>query len=216
MIMRIYTGRAQCGKTRRLMEDIAAGAAQGRRQILLAPEMLSHETERRLLETCGNPASRWAEALTFKRAAQRILEQAGLGDQPLLDDGGRVLAMHRAVLRAEKSLTYYQTAGARPEMVERLTALVDELKSCRVTPEQLMQAAPAAGQVSGKIWDLGLLYASYIQVTAGLAMDDKDMLTVAEQALDQSDFGEGCDLYFDGYAGFTAQERALVEKLLGR
>lgn len=216
MIMRIYTGRAQCGKTRRLMEDIAAGAAQGRRQILLAPEMLSHETERRLLETCGNPASRWAEALTFKRAAQRILEQAGLGDQPLLDDGGRVLAMHRAVLRAEKSLTYYQTAGARPEMVERLTALVDELKSCRVTPEQLMQAAPAAGQASGKIRDLGLLYASYIQVTAGLAMDDKDMLTVAEQALDQSDFGEGCDLYFDGYAGFTAQERALVEKLLGR
>ena len=150
MTMRIYTGRAQCGKTRRLMEDIAAGAAQGRRQILLAPEMLSHETERRLLETCGNSASRWAEALTFKRAAQRILEQAGLGDQPLLDDGGRALAMHRAVLRAEKSLTYYRTAGARPEMAERLTALIDELKSCRVTPERLMQAAPAAGPGAGE------------------------------------------------------------------
>ena len=216
MTMRIYTGRAQCGKTRRLMEDIAAGAAQGRRQILLAPEMLSHETERRLLETCGNSASRWAEALTFKRAAQRILEQAGLGDQPLLDDGGRALAMHRAVLRAEKSLTYYRTAGARPEMAERLTALIDELKSCRVTPERLMQAAPAAGQAAGKIQDLALLYAAYVQITAGLAMDDKDVLAVAEQALEQSDFGKDCDIYFDGYAGFTAQERALAEKLLGR
>lgn len=218
MTMRIYTGRARCGKTRRLLDDIAAGAAQGRRQILLAPEMMSHEMERRLLEHCGNPAARYAEVLTFKRMAQRILEAAGQGNQPLLDDGGRVLAMHRAVLRAEQSLTYYHTAGSRPEMVERLTALVDELKSCQVTPEQLMKAAQATGQSAGKIQDLALLYASYLQVTAGLALDDKDMLSAALQALDEVDvdFGKDCDFYFDGYAGFTAQERGLVEKLLSR
>lgn len=214
-MMTLYTGRARSGKTHRLLEQIGRGAAQKRRQILIVPEMLSHEMERRLLQACGNPVSHYAEVLTFKRLAQRVLQQTG-SEGRLLDAGGRVLAMHRAILRVENALQFYKTAGARPEMVEKLVSLVDELKACRIPPEQLMEAAAATGSASGKITDLALLYASYCQVTAGLALDDKDLLTAAAQALLQCGFGSGCDVSFDGFSGFTAQERAIVEILLQR
>lgn len=215
-MMTIYTGRAQCGKTSRLLEQIGQRARQGRKQILVVPEMLSHEMERRLLQVCGNPVARWAEVLTFQRAAQRILQQAGQAGRPRLDAGGRVLAMHRAILEVENSLEYYQTAGARPEMVERLVSLVDELKACRIQPEQLLQAAGETGSAAGKIRDLGLLYAAYCGVAGGLALDDKDLLTAAAQALPDCGFGQGWDFYFDGFSGFTAQERHLIELWLGR
>lgn len=214
-MMTLYTGRARCGKTQRLLAEIGQGAAQGRRQILLVPEMLSHEMERRLLQVCGNPVSHYAEVLTFKRAAQRVLQQSGHTGR-MLDAGGRVLAMHRAILQVENTLCFYKTAGARPEMIEKLVSLVDELKACRIPPEQLLAAAADTGSASGKITDLALLYAAYCQITANLALDDKDLLTAAAQALLTCDFGRDCDLYFDGFSGFTAQERAIVEILLER
>lgn len=215
-MLKIYTGRARWGKTSRLLEEIGAGAAQGRRQILLVPEMLSHETERRLLQSCGNPIAHWAEVLTFKRMAQRILEESGGVNQPLLDAGGRVLAMYRAIRQAESALGHYRTAGTRPEMIEKLVGLVDELKSCRISPEQLLEAAPQAGSAAGKITDLALLYSAYSQVTGALAMDDKDLLTAAWQGLAHCDFGRDWDFYIDGFFGMTGQERALLEGLLGR
>ena len=53
-------------------------------------------------------------------------------------------------------------------------------------------------------------------MAGGLALDDKDLLTAAAQALPDCGFGQGWDFYFDGFSGFTAQERHLIELWLGR
>lgn len=93
----IYTGRAGGGKTEALLSAMGEGARAGRRQLLIVPEMLSHESERRLLQSQGNPIARFAEVLTFKRLAQRVLGEGG-HPPALLDGGGRVLAMHLSLI----------------------------------------------------------------------------------------------------------------------
>ena len=108
----IYTGRAGGGKTEALLSAMGEGARAGRRQLLIVPEMLSHESERRLLQSQGNPIARFAEVLTFKRLAQRVLGEGG-HPPALLDGGGRVLAMHRALSLCGDSLTHSRSRPGR-------------------------------------------------------------------------------------------------------
>ena len=56
-----------------VMKRIAADVA-GRRgnRILMVPELISHETERRLCAAAGDTASRYAEVLSFTRLCSRV------------------------------------------------------------------------------------------------------------------------------------------------
>lgn len=150
----LHCGRAGSGKTSAIFERIFKGAAQKRKQILIVPEMLSHEMERRMLKTCGNAIAQFAEVKTFKRIASGILRESGIKPE-LLDGGGRVLAMYRAVQKAESGLTYYKTMMARPEMVEKLLLLTDEMKACRIVPEDLLKISINCAAGDGKVESKG-------------------------------------------------------------
>lgn len=74
--MRIWTGRAGSGKTTAILQEIAALCARGEgRQILLVPELNSHQMERRLAAATGNHGARTAEVLTFSRLADRVFSE---------------------------------------------------------------------------------------------------------------------------------------------
>ena len=62
-------------------------------RILLVPELISHDAERRLAGTAGDTASRYAEVLSFTRLVRRVSDYAGTAVYPCLDNGGRIAAM---------------------------------------------------------------------------------------------------------------------------
>ncbi|MCD7755430.1 MAG: hypothetical protein LUJ09_03730, partial [Firmicutes bacterium] len=78
---------------RRIAGDVAA-ERPGR--ILMVPELISHDTERRLCAAAGDTASRFAEVLSFPRLARRVADSAGRAGMECLDNGGRVVAMAAA------------------------------------------------------------------------------------------------------------------------
>ena len=43
-------------------------------RILMVPELISHETERRLCASAGDTASRFAEVLSFTRRGRRVAD----------------------------------------------------------------------------------------------------------------------------------------------
>ena len=65
-------------------------------RILMVPELISHDTERRLCARAGDTASRYAEVLSFTRLAHRVADSAGSAARECLDEGGRVVAMAAA------------------------------------------------------------------------------------------------------------------------
>lgn len=67
--MRIFTGRAASGKTEQILSEIAAACTGPGRQLLIVPELFSHEYERRLARATANHGARTAEVLSFTRLA---------------------------------------------------------------------------------------------------------------------------------------------------
>ncbi|RKI69069.1 ATP-dependent nuclease subunit B [bacterium 1xD42-67] len=213
-MFKLLLGRAGTGKTTAVLDRLCA-AGQERPQVLLVPEQMSHETERALCRTGGPQAALRAEVLSFSRLADRIFQTAGgLGEEEL-DGGGRLLLMYRAVQGVSAGLRVYGRPSKRPAFLTSLLATADELKSCCVPPELLVQAGEGApGPEGDKLRDLGLILGEYDALTARTALDPRDRLTRAAEKLRICRWAEGKDIWLDGFTDFTPQQREVLRLLM--
>ncbi len=183
--------------------------------VLLVPEQISHETERRLCDRAGDTASRYAEVLSFTRLCSRVFAQTGGGARQVLDKGGRIIAMAGAAEQVRSRLKTFGALAARPEFLSRMVSMVDEFKSCGVGPEELRYAgAKTQGVLAQKLEELGYLLESYNAVCAVCGQDPRDRMTQLLEELEASDFGREHSFYIDGFSDFTAQEQAVLAHLI--
>ena len=80
---------------RLLAQDVAE---KRNNRILIVPELVSHEMERRLCARAGDTTSRFAEVLSFSRLANRVADFVEHAPEDCLDNGGRLVAMAAAVV----------------------------------------------------------------------------------------------------------------------
>ena len=213
-MLRLILGRAGSGKTTQVLQRLCRGGPD-KRQILMVPEQQSHEAERALCRFGGDGVSLYAEVLSFSRLSNRVFLAAGGMGEPELDAGGRILMMHRAVRSVASRLTVYARPSRRPAFLEELLSTVDELKSCCVRPELLLQAGEEAGAGEGdKLHDLGLICTAYEALSARTALDPRDRLTRTAEKLRDCPWAQGTDLWLDGFTDFTPQQQEVLRELL--
>ncbi len=190
-------------------------AAQKGGRILMVPELISHDTERRLCAAAGDTASRFAEVLTFKRLAQRVSDAAGYGAPECLDNGGRLAAMASAARQLHSKLKAYAAVETRPEFLTGLLDAVDEFKRCCISPADLYAASEKAeGSFAQKLEELSLILEAYDSICARGKRDPRDKMTWLLEQLEDGDFAEKHVFYIDGFPDFTRQHTAILNHLL--
>lgn len=184
-------------------------------RILMVPELISHETERRLCAIAGDTSSRFAEVVSFTRLARRVSEFTGQGLEPCLDNGGRVVAMASAARMLHSKLKAYASVETNPEFLTGLVDAVDEFKRCCITPEDLRQASlKTEGSLAQKLEELSLLLEGYDALCQQGKRDPRDQMTWLLEELESSDFGSSHVFYVDGFPDFTRQHMAILEHLI--
>ena len=127
-------------------------------RILMVPELISHDMERRLCVAAGDTASRYAEVLTFTRLAKRVSDAAGYGAPECLDNGGRLVAMASATRQLHSKLKAYASLETNPEFLSSLVDAVDEFKRCRIAASDLKNASQLTqGSLAQKLYELSLI-----------------------------------------------------------
>lgn len=196
----------------RISEDVVA--KKGKR-ILIVPEFISHDMERKLCKTAGDTACRFAEVLPFSRLVGRVSQWVGQGLPACLDNGGRIVAMASAARQLHSKLKAYASVETNPEFLNGLISAVDEFKQCCITPRDLENASKQAeGSFAQKLEELSLLYSTYDAICAQGKRDPADQMTWLLQELEDSDFAQSCVFYIDGFPDFTRQHMAILEHLI--
>ncbi len=215
-MLKLILGRAGCGKTTTVLKRLCQ-ADQERRQVLMVPEQQSHQAERALCKAGGDEVSLYAEVLSFSRLANRVFLAAGGVGEPELDSGGRLLLMYQAVKAVSQELTVYARPSRRPAFLENLLATVDELKSCCVQPQLLLQAGEEVeGPEGDKLRDLGLICGAYQALTARTALDPRDRLIRTAEKLSACPWAQDMDLWLDGFTDFTPQQGEVLAQLMAQ
>ena len=215
-MLQLILGRSGTGKTGTVFERIRAEGAR-RPQILIVPEQRSHDSERALCERVGAQAALFGEVLSFTRLAGRVFDAHGGGAVRSLDAGGRMLLLYAALRQISEQLTVYRRPSRKPAFLTGMLSTVDELKTCRISSDALWKAGEEAGGGEGdKLRDIALIFGAYEALTQRQGADPRDRLTRLAQALRESRWAEGKDIYLDSFTDFTPQEREVIAVLLAQ
>ena len=186
---------------------------QGR--VLIVPELISHEMERRLCTAAGDTASRYAEVLSFSRLYRRVSEVLDIPVEECLDNGGRVVAMAAAARQLHSRLKAYASVETRPEFLTGLIEAVDEFKRCCISADDLMTVSKQAeGALAQKLEELSLLLHAYDGLCQRGKRDPSDQMTLLLDELEGSSYAEEHAFYIDGFPDFTRQHMAILEYLI--
>lgn len=184
-------------------------------RILMVPELISHDTERRLCAAAGDTASRYAEVLSFTRLARRVADSMGSAAEETLDNGGRVVAMAAAARQMSSRLKAYAAVETKPEFLAGLVDAVDEFKRCCISSGDLSVAAVSTeGSLAQKLEELSLLMEGYDSLCARGKRDPREQMTWLLEQMEQGTFAREHEFYIDGFPDFTRQHLAILEHLI--
>ncbi|MCD7859792.1 MAG: PD-(D/E)XK nuclease family protein [Firmicutes bacterium] len=196
---------------RRVAEDVRA---ERRGRVLLVPELVSHDTERRLCEAAGDSASLYAEVLTFTRLARRVAE-SGTGLPPCMDSGGRIVTMAAAARQLHGQLKTFAAVETKPAFLEAMVEAVDEFKRCCISSADLQAASRASeGVLAQKLEELSALLAAYDALCAQGKRDPRDQMNLVLDALADGDYAQRHSFYIDSFPDFSRQHLAILEHLI--
>lgn len=185
------------------------------KRVLIVPELISHETERRLCAAAGDTASRYAEVLSFTRLARRVSDAVGSAAMECLDDGGRMVAMASAARQLTSQLKAYASVETKPEFLTSLIDGIDEFKRCCISAEDLKKASSETeGSLAQKLEELSLLMEAYDMICSRGKKDPRDQMTWLLEELQEGTFGEEHVFYIDGFPDFTRQNLAVIAYLI--
>lgn len=215
-MLRLLLGRDWTANRDEILRRIASDVKNRREnRILMVPELISHEMERRLCVAAGDTASRYAEVLSFTRLVRRVSESSQSAAMECLDSGGRVVAMAAAARQLHSQLKAYAAVETKPEFLTGLIDAIDEFKRCCITPRDLALASKETeGSLAQKLEELSLLMEGYDALCSRGKRDPRDQMTWLLEQLEDGDFGKKHVFYIDGFPDFTRQNLAVIAHLV--
>ena len=215
-MLELVLGTDWTANTRLLLERLAADVAEKRGgRIMLVPELISHDMERRLCSSAGDTATLYAEVLTFTRLVRRVAEDSRCAVEECLDQGGRVVAMAAAARQLHSQLKVYASLETKPEFLTQLLDAVDEFKRCCITPADLRSASGRAeGVFAQKLEELSLLLEAYDAICQRGKRDPRDQMNWVLEKMEDGDFAQRNVFYIDGFPDYTRQHMAILEHLI--
>lgn len=195
-----------------ILRKIARNVAEKNEgQILIVPELISHEMERRLCAVAGDTTSRFAEVLPFTRLARRVADAVGHAAQECLDNGGRIVAMASAVRQLHSKLKAYAAVETKPEFLTGLLDTVNEFKQCCITSNDLKNASKnTTGSLAQKLEELALILECYDAICEHGKKDPADQMSWLLGELEDSSFAQKKAFYIDGFPDFTRQHMEII------
>lgn len=217
-MLTLIIGRAKTGKTTRLLGAVRdCPSTEMASRIVIVPEQLSHQMERQLGTLCGDQISFVSEVLSFTRLSSRVFSICGGGARQSLDKGGRLLTARLALDSIHSQLKVFAAAAGRPDFLESMVSMIDELKTYDVTPERLREASrQVEGVFAQKLLELSLILGAYNAVMAQGVCDPRDKLMLLARKLRESDYAQSRHFFVDGFTDFSQQELDVLSVLLAK
>lgn len=212
-MLRLLLGISGTGKTGRILAEMKARAAAGKRSVLLVPEQFSSSAETMVYRALGDALSAYAEVYSFTSFAEQVLKAFGGVSAKTLTDAARAVAVRRAMDNLGDELQIYRKHRRSTGFCGMCADAIKELKTAGADPQALLDAARSAGDDGEKLHELGLIFAAYEAIIAGSAMDPSDRITAAAHRMELS-FLEKKAVYIDNFDGFTAPEYRMLERLV--
>ena len=219
MSLKFIYGRAGSGKTHFCLEEIKSRIRENTSKplVLLVPEQFTFQAERDLISVLETGGIMKTEVLSFRRLAFRVFNEAGGITYPHIHSAGKCMIIYRILDKMRDGFKVFSKSFGREGFVGTISSLITEFKRYNVTPDHLKKAGEELGEghpLSGKLFELHLIYEAFEKTLAERYRDSDDDLTLAAKKLEAIALYDGAEIWIDSFADFTPQEYKVIGSLL--
>jgi len=200
MSIRIWTARAH-RLFPAIVEKMGSHLPKDETALLLVPQQFTLAAERELMNRLHLEGMFQLDVLSPSRLYEHVLSAAGRDGREPLSDAGRRMAVSQALEKLEDKLPYYGSITHRRGFVEKLCALITDMKRGGMSAESLSAYAEELpdGVQKAKLNDLARIYEQYHSVLADRFSDSEDQLSYVAGRLAKSGYLTGKHLYVYGF-----------------
>lgn len=223
MSLRIVYGRAGSGKTRFIQEEIVEELkrqADGDPIFFIVPDQMSFSTEYRLSAAYGMKGMIRAQAVTFKRLAWRVLQEAGGISRKEVDTFGYRMLIRSLLEEHREDFQLFRRAAGKRGFTDQIEQLVKEFARYCVDCGELtsirsaLTEAGAPRTLQDKAADLELILTEIESRLGKVFVDSEGHLALLSEKIRHSDQIKTADIYIDGFVSFTAREYEIIFELM--
>ncbi len=218
-MLQLILGRSGSGKTEYVFSHIKQLVENGEQNILLiTPEQYSFISERRLLKDLGESRVNLVENGSFSRLANEIERKYGAAPLPVLTKGAKAVVFKKVCESVKDELKLFGKNVNNVAFINSAIKIYDEMKSCRVTADDIMQASVNTQKetLSQKLYDISVIMSAYDAYISDKYLDGANELTRLYEKLINTDYFVGRTVFIDGFNGFVAQEYKILEAILAQ
>lgn len=214
-MLQFIFGRAATGRTFTIMERIKKDVFNNKKVVLIIPEQFSFECEREVLNTFGDEAATNVDVLSFSRIYDEVNRLAGGNAYSVMNECDKIVTMRCAMKAVEDELCVWKRYVNSDHFASTLVETIDELKTCAITPEQLVLLSES-GSLGRKINDICKIYNAYDGIIHNKFIDPTDKLTHLYNKLLIFEFFKDKEVYFDSFKDFTGQQYKILERIFAQ
>ena len=219
MSLQFIIGPAGSGKTTKLYEQIIERSLEfpNKTFLLVTPEQNNLSALKELLNKTPGKGILNIDVLGFNRLAHRIFDEAGGNDRQILDDTAKSLILRRlASLNRDK----LSTLGAnidKPGYIQELKSVISEFMQYDIgisTLQSMLGANKENTVLYKKLSDISILYEEFKDYLKDRYITTEEVLDRAYELSGQAKFLENCEIYLDGFTGFTPVQVRFLSRLM--
>jgi len=137
----------------------------------------------------------------------------------LLSDTGKSLLVKRMVSRFSKELRVFAPNVRKVGFVDEMKSLISEFYQYGVTPEGLKEMIKTSENepvLYRKLLDVEVVYRAFSEFIEGKFLATETVSDMLAGVIEESSLLADCDVFFDGFTGFTPSQYGLLTKLFGK
>ncbi len=217
-MLHLILGQSGTGKTEEIIKQVTQTVKSGREALLLVPEHVSFEMERRLYGALLPEEAMRLRLLSFPRLSENIFRECGGLTHRALDDMSRIVIMRTAVSEVRDSLKVYKRQASHESFLSEMLDTIGEWKRAGMTPDSMQELAARRPDdaLNRKIEDIALIFGTYQTILERSFHDPLDDLTRAAEMAERVRWFEGREIWLDGFDYFSIAEREMINVMLGQ
>ncbi len=210
------------GQGRNVMTSmIRSSVLQGRKTIVIVPDQFSFEYDKMLYKALGAKQFNMLITGGFNRICELIGKKYGGFAGEKTNEDLSVIMMYLAICRLKKEGTalYYKKAFDKGSFINKMIALVKELRSAGITPFALSAAVAQenGSMLSKKLYDISKLYEYYMDELEKRGLkDNSDAVSLAVELSQQHFSFDNADVFIDSFHSFSYDELRLIRVMLSQ
>lgn len=218
MLTRIF-GLHGCGKSEYIYSMLEKSIQNKKQAFLIVPEQQAVSAERMLIDKLGNPANMYIEVINFKRLCNRVFRESGGVSFSAPEKAAFQFAMAQVLHDVSDNLKEYNTLAPDADFALKMLSTVEQMHRGRITPEILESVLPqiksrGSESLYNKLCDISLAYTGYSAFLEQNLDFPGDLLEMLYETLCGFDFFKGKTVLLDSFYGFTAEELAVIGKII--